>query len=390
MDPSDPIAAVTHPDPYPYYARLARNMPITYDAGHDIWVAASADAVRAVLSSPACRVRPADEPIPRALLGSASGAIFGALVRMNDGAGHAALKGAIAATLIPNGVAEASQHWAHQLAHEPQPQHHRRQLTALMFRLPAYVIADLLGVTHDQLAPVAGLVHDLVAGLSPIGTAEQAARGAQAAERLCNIIERLLAGQPDGANAGLLLALARAARRAGYADAAIVANAIGLLTQSYEATAGLIGNTLVALATRPELASQVRDDAELCSRVVREVLRYDPPIQNTRRFVAEDMVIAGLPMRAGATVLVVLAAANRDPLVFSAPNRFEPLRDEQTCFTFGVGAHACPGASLAITIAAAGVAALLGAGAPIEHLADGVEYHPSLNARIPRWEEADR
>lgn len=388
MEPSDPIAAVTHPDPYPYYARLVGGMPITYDARRDIWVAAGADAVRAVLSSPACRVRPPDEPVPRGLLGSAAGAIFGALVRMNDGGGHAPLKGAIAATLSSTGVAAASQRWARQLAHELQPLHGRRQLTALLFRLPAYVIADMLGVPHDQLAVAAGLVGELVAGLSPIGAAEQVVRGAQAAERLRGIVEGLLAGQPD--RAGVLPALARSARRAGCADAAIVANAIGLLTQSYEATAGLIGNTLVALAARPELASQARDDAELCARAVREVLRYDPPIQNTRRFVAEDTVIAGQPLRAGAAVLVVLAAANRDPRVFPAPNQFEPLRDAQACFTFGVGAHACPGSQIAITIAAAGVAALLEAGIPLEGLADGVEYHPSLNARIPRWEEAER
>jgi len=64
--PSDPIAAVTHPDPYPFYGRLAAERPFHRDPGLGMWVAAGPVEVRDVLASLDCRVRPAAEPVPRA------------------------------------------------------------------------------------------------------------------------------------------------------------------------------------------------------------------------------------------------------------------------------------------------------------------------------------
>jgi cytochrome P450 len=114
---------------------------------------------------------------------------------------------------------------------------------------------------------------------------------------------------------------------------------------------------------------------------VREVLRYDSPVQNTRRFVAEDCVIAGQPVRAGEAILVLLAAANRDPAANPHPDRFDLARSERRLFTFGLGAHACPGEQLASAIAVAGVQHLLASGLDPRGLR--WSYRPSANARIP-------
>src|SRR5688572_31366566 len=84
--PRDPIAAVTHADPYPYYARLAE-APLHRDERLGLWVAAGA-AAAAVLTSPRCAVRPADEPVPRALVDTPAGALFARLLRQRDGARH--------------------------------------------------------------------------------------------------------------------------------------------------------------------------------------------------------------------------------------------------------------------------------------------------------------
>src|SRR5436190_455068 len=99
MFPPDPIAAVTAADPYPYYRTLVRDTPLARSHTHPFWVAASASAVTAVLSSDLCLVRPKSEPVPTALLGSPAAAIFQHLVRMNDGERHDALKQAVATTL---------------------------------------------------------------------------------------------------------------------------------------------------------------------------------------------------------------------------------------------------------------------------------------------------
>jgi cytochrome P450 len=393
MFPVDPIAAVTHPDPYAYYADLVARKPLYWDEPLGLWVAAGADVVTAVLSNPNCRVRPPIEPVPHALLGSPAAEIFGALVRMTDGARHCPLKRAISATFESIDLAAAAalgRVWAQKLVEELRPQQDRGQLAEVAFRLPVYVVGDLLGVPQSRLAQLARWTSDLVRCLAPSSTAEQVEHGKLAAGHLRDEVQALLVAQQPGRRDSLLTALVEQARRAGCEeDNIILGNAIGFLSQAYEATAGLAGNTLMTLAVRPDLYTQVLEDLALLEQVISEVSRYDPPIQNTRRFLAEDAVVAGQAMRAGDVVLVVLAAANRDPWANPHPERFEVFRTDRLSFTFGAGAHACPGAVLAGAIARAGVAQLIADGLDLMGLAETATYRASANARIPLWQQKE-
>lgn len=321
--PSDPIAAVTHPNPYPYYEHLVAEKPFERDERLGLWVAASAEAVTAVLNSGICRVRPVAEPVPNALLGSSAADIFRSLVRMTDGPGQQALKGRVMAVLASMDAAGPSREWARRFPAEP---------AEIAFHLPAYVLGSLLGV--EDLPRLAKLVDDFAPALAPGSLPEQVERGREAAGHLLSLFH-------------------------GEADS-IAANKVGFFFQAYDSTAGLIGNTLLALAANPE--------ADL-HQTLMSVLRYDPPVQNTRRFVAEDGVVAGRSLKAGDVVLAVLAAANRD--------------STGELFSFGLGPHACPGETLAITIAQAGIEALLLAGVDLKGLAEDVTYRPSANCRIP-------
>jgi len=380
--PSDPIAAVTHPDPYPYYADLVATRPIHRNDVLGLWVACGAAAVTDVLGHPACLVRPPSEPVPGPLLGSPAGAIFGRLVRMNDGPRHAAMKPAVSAVTArtESSVGEPARRWAEHLVGELKPAGDPARVNELAFRLSAYVLADLLGVAPDELASMAALARDFARSIAPAATSEQLARGADAAGELLDAFRALLAARGAPRRPTLLDDLDREAA-GGAAREDVLANGIGFLSQAYEATAGLIGNTLVTLARlRPGASRADRGDLEA---FVREVVRYDPPVQNTRRFVARDATVAGQSMKAGDVVLVVLAAANRDPLANPEPARFDPLRSSRQAFTFGSGPHACPGEAIATTIAAAGVRALLAGGVEPERLAARVSYRPSANTRVP-------
>src|SRR5262245_36832636 len=191
-----------------------------------------------------------------------------------------------------------------------------------------------------------------------------------------------------GSEEGLLSALAREAKRIGREETdAIVTNGIGFLSQAYEAAAGLIGNTLLAMASRPEIRDQVDADPGLLHPVIQEVLRYDSPVQNTRRFLDEEGIVAGEKMKTGDAILVILAAANRDPSANPNPDRFDIFRKERRIFTFGVGAHACPGEALATMIAKDGVERLIASGVAFEQLAETISYRASANTRIPIFEE---
>ncbi len=391
MTPHDPISAVTHPDPYPYYANLVARTPLYRDEKLGLWIAAGAAAVTAVLTNNCCRVRPPAEPAPAALLGSPAGDIFRRLVRMNDGPGHGPLKRAIAATLggiYPTQAAEQSSAWARSLANQlvrDEP----ASVSEFAFQLPVYVVASLLGISRDHLRQTTLWIGDVVRCFAPGSSPEQIGRGGEAASGLIDLCHSFLTARRTGGAEGLLATLAREAKRVGCDDPdVIVANSIGFLFQTYEATAGLIGNTLVALAVQRATRDHVMVDPSLLRDVILDVLRDDPPIQNTRRFLARDGVVAGQDMTMGESVLVVLAAANRDPLANPSPHHVDIRRRDRRTFTFGHGVHACPGETLAITIAHAGIAQALASDIDLAQLAGQVTYRDSVNARIPLFTRA--
>ena len=379
--PQDPIAAVTHPDPYAYYSSLVAHKPLYYDDRLRLWVASSAAAVTAVLTNDLCRVRPAMEPVPAALLGSRAADIFRNLIRMNDGERHYPFKQAVAsspASIDAAQVAQQSGKWAQFLLDESGSRAVAGDLSRFAFHLPVHVVGSLLGVPPEMLNQTALWMSDFTRCFAPASSPDQIERGKTAADHLLRMFRSLLARED-----GLLGALAREAKRLGREDInVIIANGIGFLSQSYEATAGLIGATLLALASRPEIRNQVISDHGLLRPVIQEVLRYDSPVQNTRRFLALNGSAAGQDMKAGDVILVILAAANRDPAVNPNPERFDAFRTERRIYTFGVGPHACPGETLATTIAMEGVGRLIKSGAPLE-LTETMTYRVSANTRIP-------
>lgn len=359
------IAAATAADPYPYYAELVASSPFARDETGGLWVAASDQALREVLVSDLVGVRPATEPIPMAIAGSAAGEVFGQLIRMNDGPRHSDVRPALVELLTSVGAEVSCREWADELA-TTLPAEGGRELARYAFALPAHVLGDALGIDREHLPAVAAEVGDLVACWAPGASPAALAAGADAARSL-----RLRFAQ---------LAVV---------DDALVANAIGLLTQAYDATAGLIGSSLLVLVRRPDLRERVGVELEAIEKLVRETARWDPTIQNTRRFVLRDGELAGQKVLAGDVVLVLLAAAGRDPARHKRPHDFDLDRPMKELAAFGHGRHRCPGSELAIRIAAAGVEALLRAGKAPAAWPGAMRYRPSINARIPLWEPGE-
>jgi cytochrome P450 len=380
--PKDPIAAVIHPDPYPYYADLVAHQPLYYDEALKLWVASSAEAVTAVLTSELCRVRPTTEPVPRTIVDSASGIIFQHLIRMNDGESHDPMKQAVSATLhmgLMDQIAAQSRQCADALFNSLQLTTSYERMMDFAFHLPVYVVASLLGVPERKLAQTALWVGDFVRGIAPGGTLAQIEQGKEAAHQLREMMRELA----TNAHESLMTSMVRESLRIGQNNPDVIAaNAIGLMMQSYDATAGLIANTLRLFATHPAIYAQVKANPCLLRSALQEVLRYDSPVQNTRRFVAQDGSIAGKAMKAGDTILVVLAAANRDAAANPHPQQFDLCRMDRCLFTFGIGGHACPGEMMAVAIAQAAIERIFASGMTLEHWAGSIAYRPSVNARI--------
>lgn len=376
--PADPVAAVTHADPYPFYETLRAGPPLAWNESLRLWVASRAEVIEALLMAPgALRVRPVAEPVPRVIAGGLAGEVFGHLVRMNDGPAHAAHKPALQRALagLDLGAAHAA---ALQVARQVPEQ----SLSDTLFAMPIQAVAHLLGFAPEALPQVELWMRDFVACLSPLSTEAQLQRASSAAGALMTRFEALAAGTPP--RRGTLLAAVLADSAVGAPlSRALLANLVGLLSQTCDATAGLLGNSLVALLREPGLRATARTRDGLHA-IVEETARHDPSVQNTRRFVAQPVTIAGVPLAPGDAVLLVLASANRDPAANTEPDRFMPVRAQRRMFGFGHGVHACPGQALACTLAAAGLEALLARSPDLDALREhGWHYRPSANARIP-------
>lgn len=382
--PEHILAASAHRNPYPYYASLAAGPALVLDAPRKLWIASSAASVKAVLGNPACHVRPIAEPVPAAIVGSAAGEVFGHLVRMNEGVRHDAPKLALQRFLASVDMSRVQTRTeALATMQAGQGRLHGAALSRWAFEVPVMAVADMLGFAEDELSQVARWMADFVACLSPVSTPAQLAASADAASALLARFAELVrdAGTQPGS---ALTRLQHEAKQVAWHDAAaLLANAVGLLSQTYEATAGLIGNSIVALATQAGLLEAMNREPGKLLQMVNEVSRFDPSIHNTRRFAAEATQVAGVSLQAGDVVLLVLAAAGRDPLCNARPDEFLLNRPDRDVPGFGRGPHQCPGQALACQIAAAAIKTLLVSGRLQAVSSLSWQYRPSMNARIP-------
>jgi cytochrome P450 len=128
----------------------------------------------------------------------------------------------------------------------------------------------------------------------------------------------------------------------------LAANAGLLIGAGFETTVNLIGNGIVLLLQHPDQLVRLREDADLWPAAVEEILRFDSPVQMTVRTAHCDAEIAGHHIGAGEMIVLLLGGANRDPGVFTDPDRFDIDRpNARDHLAFSSGVHACLGAALA-------------------------------------------
>jgi cytochrome P450 len=120
-----------------------------------------------------------------------------------------------------------------------------------------------------------------------------------------------------------------------------------LLNAGHEATVNVVGNGVRALGEHPGQWQRLLADSELIAPAVEELIRYDSPLQLFERTAVSDTEIGPVTVRAGQKVAALLGSANRDPAVFSEPDRFDVGRVDNPHLGFGAGIHFCVGAPLA-------------------------------------------
>ena len=153
-----------------------------------------------------------------------------------------------------------------------------------------------------------------------------------------------------------------------------------LLVAGHETTVNLIGNAILALLRDPGQWAALGADPHRAPAVVEEALRYDPPIQLVGRIAAADMTIGRMAIAKGEIMMLLLAAAHRDPAAFDRPDEFDPDRQQLRHLAFSKGPHFCLGAPLARLETAVALSALT-ARFPQARMDSEPQYKPNLTLR---------
>lgn len=382
--PIHAIAAAQHADPYPYYATLRQGAALQFDPQLQLWLAPTTAVIRQLIAHPAARVRPATEAIPHHLATTTVADVFARLIRMTDGVTQQQHKiwlkqwlNGLTTTQIRQITVQCCHDLQTELADAYQLCTERlfqpgsmlnaesapaAVLNEFIRRLPVTVMARLLGFSPLQASIATVAIADFIRCLLPGADPETIMAGEQACATLLAQLRQATAGTDWQ-----------------------LANLLGLLMQSYEATSGLIGNSLIALF-RQQLLPITQTNPEFCFLLVNEVARFDPPVQNTRRFISADCEIAGIQLPQGSTVLLLLAAAGRDEQQYQDAEQFRLDRGTTENLTFSSGAHRCPGDVIACQIAAVAIEFLLKQSLPSLHW----RYQNSTNARLPIFFHANQ
>lgn len=130
------------------------------------------------------------------------------------------------------------------------------------------------------------------------------------------------------------------------AGAELLAQCAMLLFAGYETTRNLLGNGVLALLSHPDQWQLLCQRPDLVPNAVRELLRYDSPVQWTGRRARQDLELCGQTVRRGELVLPLIGSANRDPARHAAPDALRLGREQPGALSFGSGAHVCIGAFL--------------------------------------------
>jgi len=214
--------------------------------------------------------------------------------------------------------------------------------------IPVAVIADLIGVPRDMGLKLADWSHRMVA-MYQFG-ADRAAedRAADAARAFAHYVRgfsRLRRGNlGDDLVSQLLIAESDGGR---LSEDELVATVVLLLNAGHEATVQAIGNGVKIMLERGIDAGGVFASQSATQQSVEELLRLDPPLHLFARYALEEVEFAGVRLRKGDKIGLLLGAANRDPERFPEPDAFDPSRAPNPHVSFGAGIHFCLGAPLA-------------------------------------------
>lgn len=228
-------------------------------------------------------------------------------------------------------------------------------MAAIARPLPSHVTCLLMGIPATDSPTFMAWSDDLAAFISaPQPSVEQAHAASRCLLAMRDYLRDLLAWRrsqrkPEGAMPDLIDRLLMAeAQGLLRTDTDLLAQFAMLLLAGHETTRNLLGNGVHALLMHPGQWQRLLDQPTLVPHAVRELLRYDSPVQYTARRATADMELYGQRIGRGELVVALIGSANRDPARHPCPDTLDVARRGSSHLAFGRGAHFCIGAGLAL------------------------------------------
>jgi cytochrome P450 len=215
-------------------------------------------------------------------------------------------------------------------------------------QLPARVIAEMLGVDKSDHSDFFAWSDQIAAFIgSPTPTMEIALRAQASLVALSEYFRALLPDRRNNPGEDLVSRLLQAEEQGLIVTSKeLLAQCCTLLFAGHETTRNLLGNGLFTFLRHPEQWQRLQQTPSLMPSALKELLRFESPVQYTGRRMKADTELHGHLLKKGDLVIPLIGAANRDPQKFREPDRFDICRDEGNHLSFGYGPHVCVGATL--------------------------------------------
>ena len=345
----DPRSAAYRADPWAAYRRLAAEAPV-FQNPDGAWVVCSFEAATRLLADRQ-RVLKRPDLLLRAFPPGDFRDHNANTMTFMDPPDHTRVRRAMAHVFTPGAIGylqERIEAICTELLDGMEGQAEFDLVEAFAQPLPLFVICEMLGIPRDARPRFKAGAAAVVAGLEP-GAGVDTLEAANAAIReLTALMGGYMESRSPGQGADVLSLLLGLSEEETLSPSELIHQAIFLLNAGHETTTTLIGSGAWALLREPAARARLQAEPEAYGAAVDELLRLYPPLHFTYRRAAERIELEGAVIEPGALILILLAAANRDPAQFPDPDRLDVDRpNAKRHLSFAVGPHTCLGNNLA-------------------------------------------
>jgi cytochrome P450 len=342
----DPFSAEMMRDPYPGYRALLTgpNVPnVWYNRKRGIWIVAGYDDVRAALRDHEALSSAESQARYRVHLPSMNAA---------DPPDHTRLRKFVSRAFTPRAMAAwqvAINEVADELVEAMIARGRAEVVSELAKPLPNRLIAMMLGIPRQDHKQFLDWADAMVAGsFTPLTLRglSLTARSGRATTAMRRSLDPLIKERRRHPGDDLISMMTYAEGDSVLTDDEVFWTANMLVGAGSETTTNLLSGLFLTFAERPDLYTRLREHPELIPAVIEEQLRFISPVQGFYRTATNDYTVGSTTIPAGARVLLLFAAANRDPRHFDNPDDFDLNRNPSDHLAFGFGVHYCLGTYL--------------------------------------------